>query len=128
MVLLIEYSTYSNYKPNGVIIWLVCYFPRSSFANQGEICLCTSRVYVQKGIYDQFLEKFVEQTRYTCIKFKASVLHCTSVFCTIFVSLAHAHDCLHSHNITDWPQAKLDSKINACFVSNEHGDLYFFST
>lgn len=29
---------------------------RSSFANQGEICLCTSRVYVQKGIYDQFLE------------------------------------------------------------------------
>ncbi|KAJ7369745.1 Aldehyde dehydrogenase 8 member A1 [Desmophyllum pertusum] len=36
---------------------------RSSFANQGEICLCTSRVFVQKGIYDQFLEKFVEQAR-----------------------------------------------------------------
>ncbi|RMX43740.1 hypothetical protein pdam_00023694, partial [Pocillopora damicornis] len=36
---------------------------RSSFANQGEICLCTSRVYVQKGIYDQFLEGFVERTR-----------------------------------------------------------------
>ncbi|CAH3158301.1 unnamed protein product [Pocillopora meandrina] len=36
---------------------------RSSFANQGEICLCTSRVYVQKGVYDQFLEGFVERTR-----------------------------------------------------------------
>lgn len=36
---------------------------RSSFANQGEICLCTSRVFVQKGIFDKFLEKFVEKTR-----------------------------------------------------------------
>jgi len=32
---------------------------RSSFANQGEICLCGSRLYVQKGIYDKFLEQFV---------------------------------------------------------------------
>lgn len=36
---------------------------RSSFANQGEVCLCTSRVFVQRGIYDKFLEKFVEKTR-----------------------------------------------------------------
>ena len=25
----------------------------------------------------------------------------------------------------DFPQAKLDSEINARFISNEHGDLYF---
>ncbi|XP_074656211.1 2-aminomuconic semialdehyde dehydrogenase-like [Tubulanus polymorphus] len=36
---------------------------RSSFANQGEICLCTSRIFVQRGIYDQFVSKFVEATR-----------------------------------------------------------------
>ncbi|KAG2467066.1 2-aminomuconic semialdehyde dehydrogenase isoform X1 [Polypterus senegalus] len=33
---------------------------RSSFANQGEICLCTSRIFVQKGIYGEFLQRFVE--------------------------------------------------------------------
>ncbi|XP_040016486.2 2-aminomuconic semialdehyde dehydrogenase [Gasterosteus aculeatus] len=32
---------------------------RSSFSNQGEICLCTSRIYVEKSIYPEFLEKFV---------------------------------------------------------------------
>ena len=32
---------------------------RSSFANQGQICLCGSRIYVQRGIYDKFKEAFV---------------------------------------------------------------------
>jgi len=33
----------------------------SSFANQGQICLCGSRIYVQKGIYDEFKRRFVER-------------------------------------------------------------------
>ena len=33
---------------------------RSSFANQGQICLCGSRIYVQRGIYEQFKTHFVE--------------------------------------------------------------------
>ena len=41
----------------------VCYF-RSSFANQGEICLCTSRVFVQTGLYKEFVERFVRSARY----------------------------------------------------------------
>ncbi|XP_039097985.1 2-aminomuconic semialdehyde dehydrogenase isoform X2 [Hyaena hyaena] len=36
---------------------------KSSFANQGEICLCTSRIFVQRSIYSEFLKKFVEATR-----------------------------------------------------------------
>ncbi|XP_056674809.1 2-aminomuconic semialdehyde dehydrogenase isoform X2 [Monodelphis domestica] len=36
---------------------------RSSFANQGEICLCTSRIFVQRSIYEEFLARFVEATR-----------------------------------------------------------------
>ena len=32
---------------------------RSSFLNQGEICLCTSRVFVQRPAYDQFLARLV---------------------------------------------------------------------
>jgi aminomuconate-semialdehyde/2-hydroxymuconate-6-semialdehyde dehydrogenase len=31
----------------------------SSFANQGQICLCGSRIYVQKAIYDKFVQAFV---------------------------------------------------------------------
>jgi acyl-CoA reductase-like NAD-dependent aldehyde dehydrogenase len=33
---------------------------RAAFLNQGEICLCTSRIYIQEAIFDQFLEKFVK--------------------------------------------------------------------
>ncbi len=36
---------------------------RSSFLNQGEICLCGSRLYVQRGIYNEFVEKFVAQAK-----------------------------------------------------------------
>jgi aminomuconate-semialdehyde/2-hydroxymuconate-6-semialdehyde dehydrogenase len=36
---------------------------RSSFANQGQICLCGSRIYVQRGIYDRFLAAFVSKVK-----------------------------------------------------------------
>jgi aminomuconate-semialdehyde/2-hydroxymuconate-6-semialdehyde dehydrogenase len=35
----------------------------SSFTNQGEICLCGSRIFVERSIYDPFVERFVERTR-----------------------------------------------------------------
>jgi aminomuconate-semialdehyde/2-hydroxymuconate-6-semialdehyde dehydrogenase len=35
---------------------------RSSFANQGQICLCGSRIYVERSIYDRFKEAFVAKT------------------------------------------------------------------
>ena len=35
---------------------------RSSFANQGEICLCGSRIYVEQSIYDKFRRDFVART------------------------------------------------------------------
>lgn len=34
---------------------------RSSFANQGQICLCSSRILVERSIYDQFKTAFVSQ-------------------------------------------------------------------
>ena len=36
---------------------------KSSFINQGEVCLTTSRIYVQDDIYQTFLERFVKMTR-----------------------------------------------------------------
>lgn len=35
----------------------------SSFANQGQICLCGSRIYVQKEIYEEFKDRFVEMVK-----------------------------------------------------------------
>jgi aminomuconate-semialdehyde/2-hydroxymuconate-6-semialdehyde dehydrogenase len=35
---------------------------RSSFQNQGEICLCSSRILVEESIYEKFVEKFVRTT------------------------------------------------------------------
>ncbi len=34
---------------------------RSSFANQGQICLCGSRIFVERPIYDKFKNAFVEK-------------------------------------------------------------------
>ena len=36
---------------------------RSSFANQGQICLCGSRILVQEGIYEKFKKAFVEKVK-----------------------------------------------------------------
>ncbi|MGZ7032140.1 MAG: aldehyde dehydrogenase family protein, partial [Thermoanaerobaculia bacterium] len=36
---------------------------RSSFWNQGEICLCGSRIFVERSIHDEFVGRFVAATK-----------------------------------------------------------------
>ncbi len=36
---------------------------RSSFSNQGQICLCTSRILIEKKIYEKFKTEFVEKVK-----------------------------------------------------------------
>lgn len=36
---------------------------RSSFANQGQICLCGSRIFIEQSIYEKFKKDFVERTQ-----------------------------------------------------------------
>lgn len=36
---------------------------QSSFSNQGEICLCGSRILVERSLYDRFVQVFTERTR-----------------------------------------------------------------
>lgn len=36
---------------------------RASFSNQGQICLCGSRILVQEGIYERFKTAFIEKVR-----------------------------------------------------------------
>jgi aminomuconate-semialdehyde/2-hydroxymuconate-6-semialdehyde dehydrogenase len=35
----------------------------SSFSNQGEICLCGSRILVERSMYDRFVAEFVKRTK-----------------------------------------------------------------
>ncbi|MEC7754398.1 MAG: aldehyde dehydrogenase [Bacteroidota bacterium] len=35
----------------------------SSFANQGQICLCGSRIFIERSIYNKFKEAFVSKTK-----------------------------------------------------------------
>jgi aminomuconate-semialdehyde/2-hydroxymuconate-6-semialdehyde dehydrogenase len=36
---------------------------RSSFSNQGEICLCGSRIFIERSIYDKFKSAFVQEVK-----------------------------------------------------------------
>ncbi|MBK9248527.1 MAG: aldehyde dehydrogenase [Ignavibacteria bacterium] len=36
---------------------------RAAFTNQGEICLCGSRIFIERSIYSEFKEKFIENVR-----------------------------------------------------------------
>lgn len=36
---------------------------QSSFANQGEICLCGSRIFVERSLYEKFVAEFTERTK-----------------------------------------------------------------
>jgi aminomuconate-semialdehyde/2-hydroxymuconate-6-semialdehyde dehydrogenase len=36
---------------------------RSSFTNQGQICLCSSRIYIQKSIYQKFKLDFIQKVK-----------------------------------------------------------------
>ena len=40
---------------------------RSSFANQGQICLCGSRIFVERSIYNKFKEEFVKRVATTLV-------------------------------------------------------------
>lgn len=40
---------------------------RSSFANQGQICLCGSRIFVERSLYDKFKTAFVDKVAQTIV-------------------------------------------------------------
>ncbi|UKN00943.1 aldehyde dehydrogenase [Paracrocinitomix mangrovi] len=42
---------------------------RSSFANQGQICLCGSRIFIERPIYEKFKEAFVAKTAASKVSF-----------------------------------------------------------
>lgn len=62
---------------------------RSSFTNQGQICLCGSRILVQKSIYEKFTSEFVQRVKAMTIGNPS-----TNVQIGAVVSEAHMHKIL----------------------------------
>ena len=67
---------------NPVIIFADCDFEdtlsttiRSSFANQGQICLCGSRILVEKSIYNKFKDAFIAKVSKSTTHGKDTFLH-----------------------------------------------------
>jgi len=55
---------------NAALVFADCNFDqmintilRSAFANQGQICLCTSRILIERSIYSDFKETFVKRVK-----------------------------------------------------------------
>jgi len=42
---------------------------RSSFANQGQICLCGSRIFIEESIYDKFKTAFVDRVKQLTVSY-----------------------------------------------------------
>lgn len=42
---------------------------RSSFANQGQICLCGSRIFIERPLYDKFKNAFVEKVKQATVSY-----------------------------------------------------------
>lgn len=87
---------------------------RSSFANQGEICLCSSRIYVQEGIFDAFLAAFV-----VCLFLGHSTLY---VRARVFGCVCSGNVCIRqaeAEKIKVGDPAAKDTNMGA-IVSKEH--------
>ncbi|KAH9373914.1 hypothetical protein HPB48_001090 [Haemaphysalis longicornis] len=58
---------------------------KASFLNQGEMCLCTSRIYIHRKLYQKFTDVFVQETR----KLRVGPPQSESVFMGALVSKEH---------------------------------------
>ena len=76
---------------------------RSCFANSGQVCLGTERVYVQRAIFDEFVAKLKESAS----KLKLGVQHDETVDMGPLVSKAHQEKVLEYYEIAKKERANI---------------------
>ena len=94
---------------------------RSSFANQGQICLCGSRILIQKGIYKKFRDEFVKRTKELTIG--NPLLESTKV--GAIVSEVHMNKILSYIDIAKNEGGKILAGGNRVFLNGENMDGWF---
>ena len=94
---------------------------RSSFANQGQICLCGSRILIQRGIYNKFRDEFVKRTRE--LRVGNPLIESTKVGAV--VSEAHMNKILSYIEIAKKEGGKILSGGNRVFLNGENMEGWF---
>ncbi|XP_042237511.1 2-aminomuconic semialdehyde dehydrogenase-like [Homarus americanus] len=96
---------------------------RGSFINQGQVCLCTSRIFVQRSLYEEFLEKFVAVTK----ELRVGNPSDESVFMGALNSKPHLEKvrCYVKYAIEDGGTIVCGETIDSCVLSEENKNGYF---
>jgi aminomuconate-semialdehyde/2-hydroxymuconate-6-semialdehyde dehydrogenase len=96
---------------------------QSSFANQGQICLCGSRIYVERSLYEKFKKDFVAKTKALTV---GNPLDETTKIGAI-VSKAHQEKILSYIKLAQQEGGKVLCGGNAMTVAGEYSDGYFLA-
>jgi aminomuconate-semialdehyde/2-hydroxymuconate-6-semialdehyde dehydrogenase len=94
---------------------------RSSFLNQGEICLCGSRIFVEAPVYENFVERFVNETR----KLKVGDPRKAENFLGALASQAHLEKVRSYVKLAQEEGGKIETGLEAIPLMEEHQNGYF---
>ena len=96
---------------------------RSSFANQGEICLCGSRIFVERSIYNKFRDAFVEEVK----KLKVGDPMNDENWIGAIVSKSHQEKILYYIDLAKKEGGKILCGGAQLFLDGLHEDGYFIA-
>ena len=94
---------------------------RSSFTNQGEICLCGSRILVERSLFDKFVAEFVKRTKELVVGDPQSI----STDLGALVSEAHLHKVLSYVKLAKEEGGKILTGGNEMKMEGRHSSGYF---
>ncbi len=94
---------------------------RSSFSNQGEICLCGSRIFIERSIYDKFKNAFVEEIK----KLKVGNPLQDESWLGAIVSKPHLEKVLYYINLAKQEGGKILCGGNQLILTGENSEGYF---
>ncbi|MEQ1734437.1 MAG: aldehyde dehydrogenase [Bacteroidia bacterium] len=92
----------------------------SSFANQGQICLCGSRIYVQKNSYEKFKELFVAEVKKLKVGVPTEAVNLGAV-----VSEAHMHKVLSYIELAKEEGGTILTGGNRVLLEGEYSGGYY---
>ena len=84
---------------------------RSSFLNSGQICLCGSRVFVHSSIYDEFMEKYLQELKEFKIGPVISEQHRLKVLSYIELAKEEGGQILAGGNVPDKAGAWIEATV-----------------